>query len=51
MSAAFSGSLTAARVLSDRGADPGLRNDDGQTARDLAEDMGWSALADLLAIE
>ncbi len=48
MNAAFAGRLDQCRVLLMWGANPLLKNSEGHTAADLAEEAGHSAVADLL---
>ncbi len=45
---ALAGSLTAVDLLLEFGADPSARNREGRTALELAELVGWAAVAELL---
>lgn len=47
-SMALGGSAAAVRVLLEKGADPTVRNKHGKTALDLAEQMGWPRVVELL---
>jgi len=47
---ALGGSAASVEVLLAKGADPGARRADGKTPADLAEAVGWAALADRLRV-
>jgi ankyrin repeat protein len=47
--AAMTGQVDLAKLLLDRGADPGARTDDGRTALAMARDAKHQAVVDLLS--